>query len=326
MNNIIPLNDSCYTPYLHSTRMVTIHTEDRDVTKYPYENVFEVELPSTLKNILSLELFDIKLPTFYYNISDYLHNSKLWFSVPLYFQEPIQLIIPSGCYDYNELAVELAKQLNYYTTKELFRIGAYMDSTTKYTDFYVLYNVNERRYTIQNKQHTFTLWFDKPSIYDCNTGYSEQLLRNLGICFNLGFNKEKYEAVYVTADTDSTTFHTYCVKSIKIANLDFNNTIYMEIDTYNWIDEALPFSKSTNNFYNNDFNGNVNNCFAKLVLSDTSKTYIPVDKFKRFLPHMVERILRLKFKFRYHNGMLVDFVNQPFNFSLKFHCKFDCKV
>jgi hypothetical protein len=32
---------------------------------------------------------------------------------------------------------------------------------------------------------------------------------------------------------------------------------------------------------NNDFNGNVNNAFAKLTLSTVSKCYVPVKKFKR---------------------------------------------
>jgi hypothetical protein len=77
-------------------------------------------------------------------------------------------------------------------------------------------------------------------------------------------------------------------------------------------------------FYNNDFNGNVNNSFAKLTLSNVSKCYVPVEKFKRVLPHVVEKIGRLKFRFRYHNGILVDFMHQQFNFSLKFECRFNC--
>ena len=75
-NKEVPPNNFCYTPPTFSTRIVTIHTEDRDILKYPFENLFEVELPSVIKNTMSLELFDITLPTFYYNISEYLQNTK----------------------------------------------------------------------------------------------------------------------------------------------------------------------------------------------------------------------------------------------------------
>ena len=98
----------------------------------------------------------------------------------------------------------------------------------------------------------------------------------------------------------------------------------MEIDTFNWIDEKKPYYISANDLDNNYFNGNVNNAFAKLILSSDTKNYIPVKKFKRILPHMVEKIGTLKFKFRYHNGILVDFNQQQFNFAIKFECRFTC--
>ena len=104
-NKEIPPNNACYTPPSFSTRMVTFHTEDRDILKYPYENLFEVSLPSVIKNTMSIELFDITLPTFYYNISKYLQNTKLWFSIPFYFTYPIEITLPSGYYTYNRKVI-----------------------------------------------------------------------------------------------------------------------------------------------------------------------------------------------------------------------------
>ena len=80
---------------------------------------------------------------------------------------------------------------------------------------------------------------------------------------------------------------------------------------------------ATTDFYNGDFNGSVNSAFAKLALSAVSGCYVPVKKFKRVLPHAVEKVGRLKFKFRYHNGIPVDFKHQAFDFSLKFECRFN---
>ena len=144
------------------------------------------------------------------------------------------------------------------------------------------------------------------------------MLNNWGLGYNVGFYKNAYESAF------DTTPNAHFIKSPKISELEIYNTIYMEISTYNWIDEIYPFSISTTDMYNNDFNGSVNNSFAKLVLSTVSKSYVPVQKFTRTLPHMVEKILRLKFKFRYHNGILVDFLHQPFNFALKFECRSNC--
>ena len=320
-NKEIPPNNACYTPPSFSTRMVTFHTEDRDILKYPYENLFEVNLPSVIKNTMSIELFDITLPTFYYNISEYLQNTKLWFSIPFYFTYPIEITLPSGYYTYSNLCTELAKQLNDITTLELFSLGVYVSPSTQYTFFSVTYSDIEIKFTFHNTQDAFILWFDKKSVYNnCNFD-SWKMLNNWGLGYNLGFYKNVYEAAL---NPSSPSLNIYIVTSTKIAEIDIYNTIYMEIDTFNWIDEINPYSVSTTDFYNNDFNGNVNNAFAKLILSSTSRCYVPVKKFKRILPHVVEKIGRLKFKFRYHNGILVDFKHQPFNFALKFECRFLC--
>ena len=229
--------------------------------------------------------------------------------------------MPSGYYTYSNLCTELAKQLNDITTLELFSLGVYVSPSTQYTFFSVTYSDIEIKFTFHNTQDAFILWFDKKSAYNnCNFD-SWKMLNNWGLGYNLGFYKNVYEAAL---DPSSPSLNIYIVTSTKIAEIDIYNTIYMEIDTFNWIDEINPYSVSTTDFYNNDLNGNVNNSFAKLILSSTSRCYVPVKKFKRILPHVVEKIGRLKFKFRYHNGILVDFKHQPFNFALKFECRFLC--
>lgn len=317
------IHDPCVTIDKYSTRMITIHSEDRDITKYPHQNMFEIELPSTLKNILSIDLFDIELPIFYYNVSSYHNNSKFWFSIPVYFSEPIEVVIPDGSYDYTLLSQQLITILNDATTKELLRKGVYVVPTSKYSDFTVSCKSNERRFIIENIRHSFIIYFGKNSTYnndDCSLQtYNEQISNNLGICFTLGFEKTTYQSDYDSYN------NVHFLKAPKIFNLAMNNnTIYMEIDKFNWYDEAIPYSKNTVSLFNNDYNGTVNSCFAKLILSETRR-YIPTNKFLRVLPHIEERISRLKFKFRYHNGMLVNFLNQELNFTLRFECRYDCK-
>ena len=310
-NTKLALENSCYTPpCLFSTRMVTVHTEDRDIMKYPCANNFEVELPSTIKNTLSIELFDITLPTFYYNISEYLQNTSLWFSIPALFADPIEIRMMSGFYNSNNIISELESQLNLATASKI--------ADVSYSDFTVSYNSIENKFMIANSLNTFTLYANMQSVYDTCTFDCWKMLNYWGFSYNIGLNREIYTSIY---DTISGL---YIVQSVLISKLDIYNTIYMEIDTYNWIDEITPFSVATNHLYNNDYGGTVNSSFAKLILSNVSNCYVPTEKIKRVLPHMVEKIAKLKFKFRYHTGIPVDFMNQDFNMALKFECRFNC--
>ena len=45
---------------------LSVHTEDRDIKKWPTSTVFDVELPVEYKNVVSLRLSDIQLPSSYY--------------------------------------------------------------------------------------------------------------------------------------------------------------------------------------------------------------------------------------------------------------------
>lgn len=310
---------SCYNNSIFNTQIMSIHTEDRDITKWPFENNFEVELPLVIKNVLSIELYDITLPLCYYNISTNLQNTSLWFSIPQYFQEPIELILDSGFYSELELVESLKVNLNKATANKLYLIQVYAINTTTYDGFDVSLNKITQKITITNNLDEFVFWCQKKTIYnDCIT---ENWKMNIdwGLPYNLGFNKLLYTSIY---DSSNNIFILECPN---ILHINISKTIYMEIDKFNYINEIAPFSKSTTSYFNNDYYGKVNSAFAKLILSNVTNTYVPIKKFKRILPHMEEKIGRLKFRFRYHNGNLVDFIHQNFNFSLRFDCRFDCK-
>jgi hypothetical protein len=101
--------------------------------------------------------------------------------------------------------------------------------------------------------------------------------------------------------------------------------IYMELDRFNTIDEIEPYSDNTMSSFNNDLNGKVKASFAKIPVLQSQFTQ-QTDNAKNNLMNIshynpvIERINRLKFKFRYHDGRLVDFNCVPFNFSLEFNC------
>jgi hypothetical protein len=111
-------------------------------------------------------------------------------------------------------------------------------------------------------------------------------------------------------------------------SLNGASDMYMEIDKYNYLDEMQPYSAHTSNSRNNDYNGIVNAAFAKIPLR-TKPTKIvsaleymygdePQDTsqgFSTFFPPL-DKLSKLKFKFRYHDGTLVDFGGQNFSFTV----------
>jgi hypothetical protein len=119
-------------------------------------------------------------------------------------------------------------------------------------------------------------------------------------------------------------------KSAKICNINIlgDDVIYMELDRYNSIDEIAPYSENTSGLFNNDYHGKVNSAFAKIPVlskafqqvSDTRNTSLM--NVSQYEPP-IEKITKLKFKFRYHDGRLVDFNCIPFSFTIEFNMLHD---
>ena len=167
----------------------------------------------------------------------------------------------------------------------------------------------------------------------------------------IGFNKEEYFTKGVDADDyawitvtnilpKSGTTPTYVVHSEKSVNIcDFDN-IFMEIDKYNCIDELEPYCFNTNaanqvkyaNYKgkkvpiccnnqqpNKTYNGKHHAAFAIIPVGGTVD-YIPGDSmisgiFNSITP--IPRIKKFKFKFRWHDGSLVDFNNCNINLVIQ---------
>ena len=225
----------------------------------------------------------------------------------------------TGYYTNNHFIEHFITTLNETTTQKLFQLGVYELNTSSYTEFDVNFNIIDNKITIYNKSHDFIFWCNKKSEYLNGINEIWSRLVEWGLPYNMGFNKQQYTSVY------DSKINLYKLSAPNTFYIPDNNIIYMEIDKLNYINEINPFNKSTTNYYNNDYNGIVNSAFAKLNLSNLTHTCIEVSKFKRELPHIEEKIGRLKFRFRYHSGILVDFLNQNFSFSLKIVCKFDSK-
>jgi hypothetical protein len=97
--------------------------------------------------------------------------------------------------------------------------------------------------------------------------------------------------------------------------------MYMEVDGMNCIDETSPWNLSEYTAHNNQTNGVVNSSFAKIAIPTTPISQWfdnDMGPYKYWNPP-AERISKLKFKFRYHTGQLVDFGQFEYSFMIEFN-------
>ncbi len=102
-----------------------------------------------------------------------------------------------------------------------------------------------------------------------------------------------------------------------------DTAFYIEIDKYNMYDELSEQNKNTSSMFNRSGAGIVNAAFAKVAFTtDFGKRIIDPDQqgfqnVQQFEPPL-ERLRRLKFKIRHHDGRLVNFRGAPFDLTLEF--------
>ena len=105
--------------------------------------------------------------------------------------------------------------------------------------------------------------------------------------------------------------------------------IYLDVDKYNNLSEIAPYAEATNNMYNNDYRGMIKNAFAKIPLTNDATTLITNSNngsLAYMMSHFttpIESIQKLLFRFRFHDGRLVDFKDTNFNLVIEFNCLLD---
>lgn len=348
-------------------KILTVHSEDRDVNKWPNSNTFEITLPQTYTNVQSLQLVECNMPVTNYTFCNEYQNTKMSFKVissprtnPLvdYYlniniDQFLTITIQDGFYTPQQLATEIQNKMNRAVTDYLLQPGPDFNSGISYTDalythFKVKYDEVGQRIWFGNDYDSFILCFDRRELYDlgvCEQPNVWEHYTKWGLPYHLGFSEKKSyaatptveditfdynaEPTWITPDVNvpvgvtPTAFFVVATNGVSVYG---DTAIYMEIDKFNSVDELMPYSKSTNHLYNNDYNGMVNSFFAKIPLtvnpSNTSNAFHMFDSkgltlvnFTHFFPPL-DKLSKLKFKFRYHDGRLVNFRNENFNFTI----------
>ena len=343
--------------YFLERKLLSIHSEDRDINKWPNTNHFAVSLPESIKNIDSMRLVECQLPINYYTFSNFNQNTKLSFTIEP--KDPSDnfytilndnsmndytITIEEGFYTLTELEIELQYKMNDVVNRYIIDNSGGLplnNDSGNYLFMNVFYDNVAQKYWIGNSRDSFILKFNKQEMYDisfCITKENFNKYAHWGLPHNLGFEKQEYKANvqnetlkithvvegfnnFITSISGNPVYY---IKAPYIHDNQYFNTIYMEVDKYNTYDELQPYSERTTNLFNNDFNCKVNSAFAKLPLTNTPHG-VQFESINGFLTNIItfnppkERISFLEFKFRYHDGRLVDFNKNNFNFTIEFN-------
>ena len=366
--------------YVLDRKLISFHSIDRDYKKWPHANHFEIMFPDSLKNVQSMRLDTISLPSNHIVFSNQYQNTKLSFSLEPYSETHTvyTITIDEGSYTPVQLALEIQTKMNKKITEK---------TGVGYDEFECKYNEITNQFWFGNKKEFFSLRFDIKIDYGLfcpNQPIMFNKYTNWGLPSYLGYQKKIYESTltpptyfppsttagagapfafdyefpivwldgvpgpnvdnyYVDVKNPQFSAHIYdptilaetgltkeqtiakWKKDAKICDVNIfgEDIIYMEVEKYNSMDEICPYSENTSNARNNDYHGSVKSAFAKIpLISKFSQVH---DSRNSFLMNVsqyeppLERLTRLKFKFRYHDGRLVDFNCLPLSFTIEFN-------
>lgn len=128
--------------YMYYSKYVSIHSEDRNILKYPNPAEFEIEIPEDLSNVAALRLVSWNFPSNYNVFSSLNNNVTMSFSINNPYNPNInnvtilliqkifeylfltqtkiyQIIIENGNYTPQQMAIELTNKFNYTITTNL---------------------------------------------------------------------------------------------------------------------------------------------------------------------------------------------------------------
>jgi len=241
--------------YVLNRKIITIHSEDRDISKWPYIHEFEISLPCILHDIVSIKLMNIQLPNNIYNFSNEYQNTKLSFKLlptdsilqnggnrNIY--EFITLInnnnnyiitIPNGKYSSKQLCFEIENRLNKSVSDYLRENNlSSIDNPNPVVDYsyFKLYNdtVNNKIW-FGNTLDNFMLTWAEPIDYSIKDSNMDNILPKERVWFRytdwglgsyLGYNKINYQGIKTETYLD-VSCNTYKYLTPNTNSIDNNN-------------------------------------------------------------------------------------------------------
>jgi hypothetical protein len=212
---------------------VSVHSEDRNILKYPNSSTFEIELPRDFYNVKTLNVSELALPINIDTFNELFNNVFMVFRfIDIYNPlanippggsiDPLQQLIyyglvanlkneyrfkiESGFYSVGQLATELTNKFNWAVTQYLKQYildnqPSLLDSFTGYNEFVIVYNYVSQYLWFGNRSSSFEIT-NNSTFYTEQEEYFNSLCvnakrfteyTNWGLPNNLGFILKKNE-------------------------------------------------------------------------------------------------------------------------------------
>jgi hypothetical protein len=221
--------------YMSYTKHVSIHSEDRDVIKFPNSSLFEIELPEDINNVVSVRLTNWTFPANYSTFSETFNNLTMAFQITNPYNpaehlvsdpmseaiyqclfttqsDKYDVIIEEGFYTPIQMVTELTNKFNEavtlriktYLTNTSDKYKYLLDSFTTYDRFVIVYNQVKQNIWFGNIADEFILLnsdifvkSQKTSNLQCTQNVGNLLpdFSNWGLPSNLGLTRNNTPAI-----------------------------------------------------------------------------------------------------------------------------------
>jgi hypothetical protein len=231
--------------YIIYKKYVSIHSEDRDILKYPNSNQFEIEMPEDITNIYSLRLINWTFPSNYNSFSSANSNITLFFKITnpynpganmvfnpleqaiftalfLTSNELYEFTIQEGFYNPTQMVTELQNKFNFTVTQ---RVKKYLTAnalTTElaqfnaqggYNKFVIVFNSVSSKIWYGNTCDEFMIANEALSLIDtltdnlfCASKAQLPEFDNWGLPGNLGLSRCNTTAISINDSTTGESF------------------------------------------------------------------------------------------------------------------------
>jgi hypothetical protein len=309
--------------YILNKKLLSVHSGDRDISKWKNSNEFEITLPENIKNVESIKLNSISISNKTPVFSTLFQNNKFQFKFSSGTETKV-VELDEGTYTMDQLTTSIENKMNLNDS----------------SGFKCKYNDVTGKLWFGHESKEFNLLFDNKQNYkitNLNTKIMHDKEYKWGLPAFLGYKKETYTS---KSSTNNKTFSHETTPWLNISAtgspcnfIDIEtgydvdmvdtspyDTIYMEIEKYNSLDEISEYSKHNSMNRDKDYNGKVNSAFAKIPLINNHYTLLSKSNSNNASYHSppIENLSKLKFKFRYHNGLPINLKNIQFSFIIEF--------
>lgn len=322
-------------------KSISIHSEDRDISKYESPGEFSIYLPEPIPKVVSVSIDDVVFPKLYL-LSDNYFNTKFDLSQNSCC-EPHKIC--EGSYQINGLMKTFQKMTNLdvsYNDNSGVVISsgimvAYHKESNKFifiskTPFALKLQSNDAPDYADLKTHWglgYYLGFDRINKYfdslSVNGGSYDSNKYMFHSTDSHGFKDDNYKfQVLYDQNSDMYLIHKkinfksekyHILVSNSQVRLHGRNEIYLEIDGMNSMDEIDPISNDAQ-FYK------TNSCLTKInIPTYTQRDTLQLDPSffmgkETILSVPIEKLYKCSFLFRFHDGTKVDFKRMNLSFTL----------